>query len=108
MSHHDINSEKPNSASPFLLGAGVVLVLLVALAGSLLISRSSSPTDIEDSERAGLRTKNLTDLQSADTALLSSYGWNDQAKGIVHIPITKAMQLVLPTLNARTATSRQP
>ena len=108
MSHHDDHSEKPKSSPQFLLGTGVILVVLAALAGAFLVGRSSSPTEVEDAERAVLRAKNLAELQAADTSLLTTYGWNDQAKGVVHLPITRAMQLVLPELNARAATSKKP
>lgn len=108
MSHHDSISQTPKSSPQFLLGAGVAFLLLLALASALLVDRSSSPTETEDMERAEVRAKNLAELSSADTALLTSYGWTDQARGIVHIPITNAMQLVLPSLNARAAIYKQP
>ncbi len=97
------NSFTPHTGSHFLLTAGVLFLLLIAIIGALLINRSNSATDVEDSERAAVRTKNLAELQAADTALLTTYGWNNQAKGIVHIPITRAMELVLPSLNATAA-----
>jgi hypothetical protein len=71
------------------------------VAGGLWVSHSGSATDREDQERAAVRTKNLADLQAADQTALTTYGWSDKAKGIIRIPVTRAMELVMPELNAR-------
>lgn len=83
-----------------MLLIGVLILLLAAVLGGLWLNRSTSATETEDADRAAMRVKNLTELQAADTNALTTYGWNDQAKGIVHIPITKAMELVLPAIQA--------
>ena len=101
MSHdHTFNSEKPRLSSGVLLLIGVLILLLAAVLGGLWLNRSNTATETEDADRASVRTKNLTELQVADSNALTTYGWNDQAKGIVHIPVTKAMELVLPALEA--------
>ena len=105
---HQTSSETPMSASlgsRVVLGIGVLILLLLAVIGGLWLNRSSSATETEEAERSVLRTKNLAELQTADQASLDTYGWNDQAKGVVHIPVTKAMELALPALNARSAGS---
>lgn len=48
-----------------------------------------------DKERADI----LTELRSRETDLSTSYGWVDQSKGIVRVPIERAMQLTLEDLN---------
>lgn len=53
----------------------------------------------EDAERAILRTKNLKELREANDKRLNNYGWVDQAKGIVFIPIARAMELEMVSLN---------
>ena len=107
MSHHDSPSQRTLAAgkagSNFLLAAGVLFLVLLLVIGGLLLGRSDSATEREDADRAAVRTKNLVELQAADTALLTTYGWNDKAKGIVHLPIDRAMELVLPALNAASA-----
>lgn len=40
----------------------------------------------------------LKQLRDNEEMLLSSYGWVDQAKGTVHIPIDQAMDMVAPKL----------
>jgi hypothetical protein len=37
----------------------------------------------------------LQQMRAAEEALLHSYGWSDQAAGIVHIPIDRAMTLLV-------------
>ena len=81
--------------------------MIAAVLGGLWLNRSGSVTETEDANRAAIRAKNLAELQSADTTALTTYGWNDKAKGIIHLPITKAMELVLPSLQA-SAAKEQP
>jgi hypothetical protein len=78
-------------------------LLLLVVVGGLLLEHSGTATETEDADRSAVRIKNLAELQAADTAQLTTYGWNDRAKGIIHIPITRAMELILPSLNAATA-----
>ena len=113
MSHHDSPSlrahDERKAGSIFLLTAGVLVLILLLVVGGLLLGRSDSPTETEDADRAAVRTTNLSELQAADTAQLTTYGWNDKARGIVHIPIDRAMELVLPALNAgATASAKAP
>jgi putative copper export protein len=74
MSHHDsIHSERPPDKKPkaypaFLLLVGVLFLLLLPLAGTLLLVSSESATEKEDAARAAFRTKTLTELQAADAA----------------------------------------
>jgi flagellar basal body-associated protein FliL len=99
MTHHHETSQTPAPKGPgIFLGIAVVVLLLAAVAAGLWINRTSSATEAEDAARSVERTKNLAELQAADTATLTTYGWNDRAKGVVRVPITRAMELVLPTL----------
>jgi hypothetical protein len=100
-----VTTKRPSLVSRIVLGVCVLILLMLALLGALWLNQSNSATEVEDAERSALRAKNLTELQAADQATLTTYGWNDQAKGIVHIPITKAMELALPALNAKSATT---
>ncbi len=108
MSHnHTPIQEKPRSSTGILLFIGVLILMIAAVLGGLWLNRSGSVTETEDANRAAIRAKNLAELQSADTTALTTYGWNDKAKGIIHLPITKAMELVLPSLQA-SAAKEQP
>jgi flagellar basal body-associated protein FliL len=100
--HHQTSTESAGESSikgRLLLGITVFLLLVAGIFGALWVNGSASATENEDAARSAERTKNLAELQAADTTALTTYGWNDRAKGTVHIPITKAMELVLPSLN---------
>lgn len=75
---------------------GMFVLFLAAVL--LLILWNPRPSD-EDAERAILRTKNLKELREANEKQLNNYGWIDQAKGIVFIPISRAMELETAYLN---------
>jgi hypothetical protein len=46
-------------------------------------------------DRVAVRKKALADMRAAETEDLNNYGWLDQAKGIVRLPIAEAKQLAL-------------
>jgi len=74
------------------------MFVLFLAAVIVLVLWNPRPLD-EDAERAILRTKNLKELQEANDKRLNNYGWVDQAKGIVFIPIARAMELEMVSLN---------
>lgn len=102
--HHDHDAGAPRSGRRYgfvtLLSVLIILVS-VGLAAFLWFGGSTSASSAEDAARAALRTKNLAELQAADHASLTTYGWTDRAKGIVRIPVDRAIELVIPELNAR-------
>lgn len=112
MTHHHETSHDSESValrSPGILtGVAVLVLLLIAALGALWINRSGSATELEDAARSAERAKNLTELQATDTVALTTYGWGDKAKGVVHIPIARAMELVLPALKTSAAKNTQP
>jgi hypothetical protein len=59
-----------------------------------LMIRSTRPEPLGQ-ERANERRKALTDVRAADAQALKSYGWQDQSKGIVRLPVDRAMELTL-------------
>jgi hypothetical protein len=46
-------------------------------------------------DRIAVRKKALADLRAAEANELENYGWVDQTKGVVRLPIADAMQLAL-------------
>jgi hypothetical protein len=72
----------------------------VALAGTLLlvgglswfIIQRTRPPGI-DQARADLRRKNLMELRAENQAALTTYGWIDPVKGLVRLPIDRALEL---------------
>jgi hypothetical protein len=79
--------------------AGIIVALLFCgLAAFLITQRQAIPT-YED-VRKEVRVKNLADLNAANQKALSEYRWVDKAKGIVGLPIDRAMDLVLTELQS--------
>lgn len=78
------------------------LAYLTAVLGALLIVAAlvwamqhyTQPPPL-GAERVALRKKALADLRAAEASELGSYGWLDQGKGVVRLPIVEAMKLAL-------------
>ena len=78
---------------------GLVLVLLIGGLIALVVwQRQGIPT--YDEQRRELRLKNLAELNAENQRILTQYHWVDKNKGIVGLPIERAMQLVLSDLQA--------
>jgi hypothetical protein len=59
-----------------------------------LVAERTRPAGV-DQVRAELRRKNLTELRAENQAALTSYAWIDPAKGIVRLPVKRAVELSL-------------
>jgi hypothetical protein len=72
---------------------GTFLIVAVLVRVMVDYTRPAPPTE----DRAALRRKNLQDLRNANAEVLNTqnYVWQDQAKGVVRMPIDQAMELSL-------------
>jgi hypothetical protein len=78
------------------------LAYLIGILGSLLIvvaliwamQRYTQPPPLGE-DRVAVRKKALADLRAAEANELENYGWVDQAKGVVRLPISEAKKLAL-------------
>jgi hypothetical protein len=72
---------------------GTLLIVGVLVRVMMDYTRPAPPTE----DRAQLRRKNLQDLRNANAEVLNTpnYVWQDQAKGVVRMPIKDAMELSL-------------
>jgi hypothetical protein len=92
------NTQK-NRVSLSLIITGLVMVLLfVGLAIFLVAQRKNIPT--VDEQTAEVRLKNLAELNAENQKILTQYHWVDKNKGVVGIPINRAMDLVEAQLQA--------
>ena len=88
------------SSQPATERAGLAYV--IGILGSLLIvaalvwamQRYTQPPPLGQ-DRVAVRKKALADLRAAEASELENYGWVDQPKGVVRLPIAEAMQLAL-------------
>jgi hypothetical protein len=81
-----------------LIGVILSLSLFVVLVGILFwftsVNFRATPLEGKTPEQK------LRELQATDRTSLSNYGWVDRAKGIVRLPIDRAMTLLLEETNA--------
>jgi len=81
------------------IGAYAVAILgcFLIVAGLVRIMQGKTSADI-GAARAEERRKNLVTIQAEADHALKNYAWQDQAKGLVHLPIDRAMELTLQEL----------
>ncbi|CAN5404723.1 hypothetical protein BH09VER1_BH09VER1_09480 [soil metagenome] len=79
--------------------AAIVLLLFFGLCARLLLL--AVPVADEDGGRREERLKAYADLQAENARKLGSYAWIDREKGIVQIPLDRAIAITLPELKAR-------
>src|SRR6202453_4429596 len=72
-----------------ILGAFAVIGLLVWL----MLSYTSGATP--EQSRAAERMQILAQFQADNAPLLEKYDWQDQTRGVVRIPVDRAMDLTL-------------
>jgi hypothetical protein len=77
--------------------AGLIIVLLFAVLVVLLVWQRQGIPTVEDVKKQE-RLKILADLNAENEKILTQYRWVDKSKGIVGIPIDRAMDLVLADL----------
>jgi hypothetical protein len=90
--------DKVRSSTPIVI-TGLVMVLLFGLFVIFLVSQGHSIPDVEE-VKAETRLKNLSDLNVENQKILTQYRWIDKSKGVVGIPIDRAMDLVLVQLQS--------
>jgi len=71
---------------------GALLVVVVMAVQTQRLTPRPPPLD---QARADLRKQVLAELEAANTNLLNSYTWQNQAKGIVRVPLARALELVV-------------
>jgi hypothetical protein len=76
----------------------VMILLFLGLVVLLVVQREHVQT--HDEAQKEQRLKNLADLNGEIEKILTQYHWVDKAKGVVGIPIDRAMNLVLTELQA--------
>src|SRR5215471_1019176 len=92
------NTQK-NRISTSMIITGVVMILLfLGLVWLLVMQREHVQT--YDEVRKEQRLKNLAELNAENDRILTQYHWVDKAKGVVGIPIDRAISLVLTELQS--------
>ena len=74
--------------------SGILGALLIVATLVWAMQRYTQPPPLGE-DRIAVRKKALADLRAAEASELTSYGWVDQTKGVVRLPIAEAMKLAL-------------
>jgi hypothetical protein len=79
----------------------IILAVLLAFAGLVwFVTYERESIAASEPGRRALRVKNLTELNTENQKALTSYRWIDKGKGIIGIPIDRAMELEVAELAA--------
>ena len=95
-------SPREKSIWPMFAGAFVLFALFAVFVQWMLSSGDPASFD-EEAIRSKERYDILAKIQEESKNLTSGYGWADQAKGTVRIPVDRAMKLAVAKLSAQGA-----
>ena len=98
MSDQKLLHELEEPRSMFSTWVGVVLLFVVFGLFVWVVIGALPHGDVYEAGRAKTRMEKLNQVRKQATETLSSYGWVDKTKGVVHLPIDRAMQLTLAEL----------
>jgi hypothetical protein len=89
-----MNPEPASERTGLAYLAAVLGALLIVAALVWAMRHYTQPPPL-DAERVAVRKKALAEMRAAEASQLGSYGWLDQAKGVVRLPIAEAMKIAL-------------
>jgi hypothetical protein len=100
--------EAVRARAPFSTWLGVVFLFLLFGVIVLAVIGPAPRGDTFEQTRAKKRLDTLKTQRDADAKELETYGWIDKNKGIVRVPIDRAMQLSLSELARQRPTAAYP
>jgi len=83
---------RERTGSAYLVGILGSFLIVAALVWAM---QHYSQPPLLGEDRVAVRKKALADLRAAEINELESYGWVDQTKGVVRLPVAEAMKLAL-------------
>ncbi|MDX6766846.1 MAG: hypothetical protein SFU85_08640 [Candidatus Methylacidiphilales bacterium] len=110
MNPNPLNSTAQTSTRPAALSAlgkvrqvAIILLAMLLVSGvAVLLVRTFNKPRITASKVVADRLAKLKAKHEAEDKAVGTYGWIDKNAGSVHLPVAKAMDLVLPELQAKT------
>ena len=88
----DLSFLKQTRLLPYLaVAAGTFLIMAVLVLAMVQLTQPPAT----NSARVQERHKNLKDLQAANSDVLNNYAMEDPGKGIVRLPVDRAVELTL-------------
>jgi hypothetical protein len=96
------NRPAPREKSIWPMFAGAFVLFALFALGVVWMLRSGDPASYdEEAIRAKERYDILAKIEEENKALTTGYGWADQAKGTVRIPLDRAMEMTVANLAAQ-------
>ncbi len=89
-----MNASQPSRATLAAYAVCILGSLLIVYALVWTMQYYTAPPPVNQA-RIEERKKALAEQRAADEALVNHYGWVDQARGIVRLPVTNAMELTV-------------
>ncbi len=86
-----MNASKNNLTAVVIAIMGTFLIMAALV---YVMRRYTQPAPLGQG-RILERKKFLAEIQAGNMDALNNYGWQDQAKGLIRLPITNAMELTL-------------
>ena len=86
------------SPAPFSTWLGVIFLFALFGAIVLAVIGPTTRTDSYEQTRAKKRVDMLKTTRETDEKALSGYGWADKNKGVVRLPIERAMEITATEL----------
>ena len=80
-----------------VIGGFLIFVLILVIA---YLPNKPAPLP-EGTKTPEERAAILSELRAKETAAATSYGWVDQTKGVVRLPLERAMQLTIEELQQK-------
>ena len=93
-SQRSMNASQQFKSSLAIYTIGVIGSFVIVIGLIWAMYRYTHPAPITQN-RAAERKKALSEIRTAEIESLNSYGWVDQPKGIVRLPIARAMEVTL-------------
>ena len=91
-------TDDPSSSSTVIIGVvGTVLLFVVVIWLQAIFNKELQSERL--SKQVLPRVVSLDDFEAGQQAVLHGYGWVDSEKGVVHIPIERAMELTVRELS---------
>lgn len=95
----DAPASKSSFGMTFLAAVGGFVIFVVIL---LVAYLPKQPAPLGDGIKTPAQRKAaLAELRAHDAKVATGYGWIDQSKGIVQLPVDRAMELTLRDIEAK-------
>ena len=89
---NDADPSRRTTVGFYLVGVLGTFFIMAGLIG--VMYHYTQPPPLDESRYAE-RRKNLAEINAAAKEQLENYGWLDQTKGIVRVPVARAMELTV-------------